>query len=293
MPLTGDALAAQQVQERLRSLQQIVHEIEKKRQQSEAGINALQKFHAGYEDKMTSQHQSKLKALLKTTLNQAEQEEDAIRKALEKINEIRNIKNERQRLQARSGGNKELIRSGTRMKMLFNSAQTLPLFVGKVGEKPPPLCGAIPAEPGYVAKVGDMVVALVKVTESDEDDWIIAEVSSFNASTNKYEVYDILKEQNQKAKHILSKRWVIPLPLMRANPETDSAALFPKGAVVMALYPTTTCFYKALVNKPPQTHMDQYELIFEDSTYPEGYAPPLNVAQRYVVAFKAKPKQNA
>lgn len=39
------------------------------------------------------------------------------------------------------------------MKMLQNSAQTLPLFVGKVGEKTPPLCGAIPAERNYVAKV--------------------------------------------------------------------------------------------------------------------------------------------
>lgn len=39
------------------------------------------------------------------------------------------------------------------MKMLLNSAQTLPLFVGKIGEKPPPLCGAIPAESNYYAKV--------------------------------------------------------------------------------------------------------------------------------------------
>lgn len=40
------------------------------------------------------------------------------------------------------------------MKMLSSSAQTLPLYVGKLGEKPPPLCGAIPADPNYIAKVG-------------------------------------------------------------------------------------------------------------------------------------------
>lgn len=50
-------------------------------------------------------------------------------------------------------GNKESVRRGPWMKMLLNAAQTLPLFVGKVGEKPPPLCGAIPADSSYTAKV--------------------------------------------------------------------------------------------------------------------------------------------
>ncbi len=51
---------------------------------------------------------------------------------------------------------------------------------------------------------------------------------------------------------------------------------------VMALYPQTTCFYKAVVNIPPQFHNDEYEVLFEDSSYPEGFSPPLKVAQRYV-----------
>lgn len=38
--------------------------------------------------------------------------------------------------------------------MLLSTAQTLPLYVGKsAGAKAPPLCGAIPAEPTYIAKV--------------------------------------------------------------------------------------------------------------------------------------------
>ena len=60
---------------------------------------------------------------------------------------------------------------------------------------------------------------------------------------------------------------------------------------VMALYPQTTCFYKAVVNKLPATHMDEYELLFEDANYPEGYSPPLCVAQRYVLTFKQNSKQ--
>lgn len=59
----------------------------------------------------------------------------------------------------------------------------------------------------------------------------------------------------------------------------------------MALYPTTSCFYKGIVNKPPATHTDEYEILFEDATYPEGYSPPLYVAQRYVIAIKQKSKQ--
>lgn len=113
------------------------------------------------------------------------------------------------------------------MKMLQISAQTLPLFVSKPDEKTPPLVGAIPADSTYIAKPGDIVAALVKGLE-DEDSWILAEIVSFNASQNKYEVDDI---DETKDRHVLSKRRIVPLPLMRANPETDSHALFPKGTM--------------------------------------------------------------
>lgn len=289
MPFTADAIAAQQVQERLKTLYQLVHETEKKRQQSEHGINAILKTQNSQEERSSQHYQIKLKGLYKNAIAYTEQEEDVLRKALQKITEIRNIKNER-RIQTRHTVNKETIRRGPWMKMLLSSAQTLPLFVGKIGERPPPLCGAIPADSNYVAKVGDMVAALVKVADGDGD-CILAEVVSFNHTTNKYEVDDILEEQNQKTRHTLSKRRVIPLPLMRANPETDPSALFPQGTVVMALYPQTTCFYNAIVNKLPATHLDEYEVLFEDPSYPEGYSPPLGVAQRYVIAVKQKSKQ--
>lgn len=59
--------------------------------------------------------------------------------------------------------------------------------------------------------------------------------------------------------------------------------------LVMALYPTTTCFYKALVTKPPKTHTDTYELKFEDKQRDGGYEAPLYVAQRFVILYKEKP----
>lgn len=49
---------------------------------------------------------------------------------------------------------------------------------------PPPLCGATPASGDYVAKQGDKVAARVKAVDGDEQ-WILAEVVSYNHSTNK------------------------------------------------------------------------------------------------------------
>ena len=75
-----------------------------------------------------------------------------------------------------------------------------------------------------------MVAALVRGPEGDEN-WILAEVVAYN-SAGKYEVIDIDDiDEEQKDKHILSKRRVTPLPLMRANPDTDPHCLHPKGTV--------------------------------------------------------------
>jgi len=153
------------------------------------------------------------------------------------------------------------------------------------------LVGSIPASQEYTAKPGDMVAALTKVSAmdkggNDEENWIMAEVISYSHHTQKYEVHDI--DEEQKPRHILSKRRIIPLPLFRANPETDAHALFSKGTVVMALYPQTTCFYKAIINDLPSTAKQDYEVLFEDSTYSNGYSDPMYVSQRYVISIKQK-----
>ena len=80
-----------------------------------------------------------------------------LRQTLEKIYEIRQIRNEI-RIAARNNGNKETIRRGALMKMLATSAETIPLWVGKDGEDPPPLCGAIPPEANYAAQPGRVMI---------------------------------------------------------------------------------------------------------------------------------------
>lgn len=92
-------------------------------------------------------------------------------------------------------------------------------------------------------------------------------------------------------RHTLSRRRIIPLPQWKANPETDPEALFQKEQLVLALYPQTTCFYRALIHTPPQRPQDDYSVLFEDTSYADGYSPPLNVAQRYVVACKEPKKK--
>lgn len=54
---------------------------------------------------------------------------------------------------------------------------------------------------------------------------------------------------------------------------------------VLALFPDTTCFYKAKVDVPPATSTDEYRVYFEDMSYQSGYSPSIiTVAQRYVIA---------
>ena len=55
----------------------------------------------------------------------------------------------------------------------------------------------------------------------------LLQVVSWVTATNKYEVDDIDAEEG-KERHVLSKRRILPLPLTKANPETDPEALFQK-----------------------------------------------------------------
>lgn len=274
--------ATQQVQERLKALYKLCHQIHEEKTKNDASMLAIIKA-----NETPQYHKSRLKGMYASAATDAEREEDVIRKALSKIYEIRSIRNER-RIMAKQAGSKETIRRGALMKMLQTTAATLPLWISKPGQQAPPLCGAVPADPTYVAKLGELVAALVRSSTDGDENWILAEVVSYLSSSGRYEVDDI--DEEQKERHMLSRRRVIALPLMRANPETDAHCLFPKGATVMALYPQTTCFYKAVINMLPQTARDEYQVLFEDSSYAEGFSPPLMVAQRYVIAIKEKKK---
>ncbi|XP_028559121.2 SAGA-associated factor 29 isoform X2 [Podarcis muralis] len=266
------------------------------RSRSEHNLVNIQKTHERMqtENKISPYYRTKLRGLYTTAKADAEAECNILRKDLDKIAEIKSLLEER-RIAAKIAGlyndsepPRKTMRRGVLMTLLQQSAMTLPLWIGKPGEKPPPLCGAIPASSDYVAKPGDKVAARVKTVDGDEQ-WILAEAVSYNHATNKYEVDDI--DEEGKERHTLSRRRIIPLPQWKANPETDPEALFQKDQLVLALYPQTTCFYRALIHTPPQRPQDDYSVLFEDTSYADGYSPPLNVAQRYVVACKETKKK--
>ncbi|EMP24432.1 SAGA-associated factor 29 like protein [Chelonia mydas] len=269
---------------------------QEERSRSEHNLVNIQKTHERMqtENKISPYYRTKLRGLYTTAKADAEAECNILRKALDKIAEIKSLLEER-RIAAKIAGlynesepPRKTMRRGVLMTLLQQSAMTLPLWIGKPGDKPPPLCGAIPAASDYVAKPGDKVAARVKAVDGDEQ-WILAEVVSYSHATNKYEVDDI--DEEGKERHTLSRRRIIPLPQWKGNPETDPEALFQKDQLVLALYPQTTCFYRALIHAPPQRPQDDYSVLFEDTSYADGYSPPLNVAQRYVVACKETKKK--
>jgi len=287
MSAVSDPQAAKTIQITLKELMKTLKKCDATRKISEAGLDIVNTQHKEVEAEgvLSVVNQGKLIKTYQQVISEAEKEEEELRRAVEKIYQIRTLRNE-MRLAARASGNKENIRRAAHMKMLANSAQTIPLWVGQEGEQPPQLCGAVQADQAYVANMGDMVAALVKGPE--DENWILAEVVSFNHSTGKYDVDDI--DEEQKDRHTLSKRKVIPLPTMRANPETSPDALYEKGTTVMAIYPQTTCFYKGVIKDQPATPSDDYEVLFEDPSYSDGYSPPLSVAQRYIIQVLEKKK---
>ncbi|XP_015368138.1 PREDICTED: SAGA-associated factor 29 [Diuraphis noxia] len=199
-------------------------------------------------------------------------EEETIRRMLDIIHEIRNIRHQNIKSLLQSQ------RSSTFLKLLQVTATRMPVWFPRHDEQPPPLCGAIEPLPSYVAKSGDLVAALVK--QSGEERWIVAEAVAFK--NGRYEVEDIdVKETNRN--FTLEKIYVKPLPLMRADPVTCPDALFPCNQFVLAMYPQTTCFFKALVKAPPKTSYDGYEVLFEDDF--NQYTIMMVVSQRFVVSY--------
>ncbi|KFM76307.1 SAGA-associated factor 29-like protein, partial [Stegodyphus mimosarum] len=264
-----------EIETRLREIHNALVQFEGERKKSVETINNIQKTHEQMqvEVKRISFYKGKLKNMYYTALQDTEKEIELIKKALQLIEEVQHIRYFS--VASKKSGSRQVKSKSSLMKSIMQSGMSLPLWVGKSTESPPPLCGAIPAEPNYIAKVGDVVAALVTVSENE--DWILAEVTGYNQITNQYKIDDI--DEEMRTEYIIGYNKVIPLPVTRANPETNPNALFPKGALVLALYPQTTCFYKAIIHKPPRKAHDPYQVLFEDSSYTNGYSPPENIHQ--------------
>lgn len=290
--------------EALKELHQMVLHIQEERSRSVDNLGNINKTHEKmkHETRVSAYFKSKLKGLYKTAIADAKTESEQIQQAIEKINEIKKSQSKKlsqttEKMSAPTSKSaptddrRKGMRRGVLMSMLQQNAINLPVWDSIMDESPPPLCGSIPAESTYICQSGDHVAARVKYAE-EEEQYILAEVVSYNAALGKYDVEDIdyseEEGKNEKERHTLSRRRIIPLPLHKADPLTNPESLFQAKQTVLALYPQTTCFYKAMIHSIPKNKDMEYTVLFEDNSYADGYSPPLNVPQRYVVPCKSK-----
>ncbi|CAJ0956420.1 unnamed protein product, partial [Mesorhabditis belari] len=214
-------------------------------------------------------NKSQILPMLSDAQKACEVELETFRKLLGDIEKIRQKENT-QRMEG-------LVRRHTLMSVLNNQASALPLYIDIHSSYPSSGVGGIPYADSHNFKKGDYVAAYI------EDNWILAEVEN-SVPGGKFGVKDI-EDESHKVQHVVRRR-LIGLPSHRADPLRDGHALFPADAIVLALYPQTTCFYKGAVVTSPKVATEDYTVAFEDSSYAGGYSPPLPVAQRYVLCYR-------
>ncbi|KAI9573696.1 SGF29 tudor-like domain-containing protein [Boletus coccyginus] len=120
------------------------------------------------------------------------------------------------------------------------------------------------------------------VVDVDENTWILAVITKcINQDKNRYEVQDVEPQEDGQPGQCYNTtlRAIIPLPDPNAVPNSaahpNAYQEFPAGSTVMALYPDTSCFYRAEVIASPKDlqpsgrgtsskHISMYKLKFED-----------------------------
>ncbi|VDK17556.1 unnamed protein product [Anisakis simplex] len=247
--------------------------------------------------KLSGPLRNRVIALYNQAKKACEEEEALLRKLLQKINDIHeleyNVNIHRSSISSppsssvtASGSNTNKssktvqIRRGAFMQYLLHHARNIPVWISPVDIHPPALVGAIPFPDFAAIKIGSEVAAYVN------EIWMLSEIVSVNESNGVYEVKDVDDDIQNKSKYLVKRNRLIPLPNWRADPQRDAHALFPTNSVVLALYPQTTCFYKGVVEWIPEKAADDYLVAFEDSSFSQGFSPPLPVPQRFIVAYK-------
>ncbi|CAI2351404.1 unnamed protein product [Caenorhabditis sp. 36 PRJEB53466] len=164
------------------------------------------------------------------------------------------------------------------MELIKLRGDLLPLWINFDSPFPGEYVGAIAPADGSKLNEHDSVAAFNK-----DGNWILADIVSCHTNS-RYECRDV--DDDKKKLTVFSRSHLIPLPKWKANPKTERHALFEKNAIVLALYPQTTCFYKGIVHSAPLEFREAYQIAFEDLSYASGFCPPMPVSQKYVIAFR-------
>ncbi|KAH7713072.1 SGF29 tudor-like domain containing protein [Aphelenchoides avenae] len=264
----------EQVRERLLNIQ---HQMPKLVNKNEKVNEALKSVNAMIRTSQTLTAESKQRLVGKyeTLIKLARGELKSVNESLGLIYQVNQLRFDLQM--------SETLARGDLMHVLAMHAKTLPLWIGDVTGHPPPLVGAIPLPEKEPVEEEAYVAAFI------DDIWILAQVLK-QLPNGKYELRDVDPDEkpgtHASRNPVVSRSRIEPLPNYRANPKEHGHALFPRDAMVLALYPQTTCFYAGVVERAPETATENYSVAFDDPSYPEGLSPPLEVPQRFVIAHK-------
>lgn len=136
----------------------------------------------------------------------------------------------------------------------------------------------------YVIPEGHLAAARVCKDRKDPV-WMLATVLRFFPDTSKYYVEDAECDEQVTAKqgYMVLRDNVLAVPM--GEPDTLTKAWeFARDAVVFAMYPGTSCFYRAVVVEPPRRRKAaEYVVRFEDDHDESGDTPPRNVNPRFVL----------
>lgn len=176
--------------------------------------------------------------------------------------------------------------AGMRQSSIINTLDnSLPVWPDS---QPGPLCGALSPANEWNVTPGHQVAACVSAKDDPEQRWILGTVVKFSNKKEEYIVEDIMEETASSAaaakeRHFLHKDKVLALPQWACYPGILNT-FHPAGEKILALYPQTTCFYPAVVHKPP-THEKPniYVMHFFDDDYEDGRTRYQEVAVRFVV----------
>jgi len=118
------------------------------------------------------------------------------------------------------------------------------------------------------------------VTTTDENgSWILARVVEYNSATNVYKVQD----EDDPSK-VMQLKWEDVLKL------NDNTTSFSKGDKVLAMFPETTSFYRAVVSRSVSSNFDDLErsvmVKFEDDEDETGHTPSRHISKRYVLRIR-------
>uniref|UniRef100_A0A0N4ZY30 SGF29 C-terminal domain-containing protein n=1 Tax=Parastrongyloides trichosuri TaxID=131310 RepID=A0A0N4ZY30_PARTI len=145
--------------------------------------------------------------------------------------------------------------------------------------------GGISYSKDSILDIDDLVVAFIN------NMWCLGmvkecKINEDNPELSSYFVVDVEDRDRPGLWHKREK--LIPLPKYKADPLCHNHALFDRNTIVIAMYPQTTCFFKAIVLEKPTRKKDRYVLTFENDASKNEWSEQMIIPQAFVLEYDAK-----